>query len=130
MFTVINAENAAHRSEKFATMATRTRQEYLKDLVANHCTTTAIETTQKFSMFSKKKERGAGAARRGAAEAWQQRGAVVWQVVLDDSGQASRVDCLLAISADTLVLIEEHSREIVFVSPCKAVLGWAANTNR
>lgn len=27
---IINAENAAHRSEKFATMATRTRQEYLK----------------------------------------------------------------------------------------------------
>jgi signal-induced proliferation-associated 1 like protein 1 len=45
---VINAENAAHRSEKFVTMATRTRQEYLKDLVANHSTTTAIETSQKF----------------------------------------------------------------------------------
>ena len=27
---IINAEHAAHRSEKFATMATRTRQEYLK----------------------------------------------------------------------------------------------------
>jgi signal-induced proliferation-associated 1 like protein 1 len=51
---VINAENAAHRSEKFVTMATRTRQEYLKDLVANHCTTTAIETSQKFCKFSSK----------------------------------------------------------------------------
>ncbi|KAF4522715.1 hypothetical protein B566_EDAN012732 [Ephemera danica] len=130
---VINAENAAHRSEKFATMATRTRQEYLKDLVANHCTSTAIETNQKFSIMSfssKKKDRVGGTPRRGGAlEAFQQRGAVVWQVVLDDSGLSSKVECLLAISADTLVLIEEQSREIVFVSPCRSILGWSANAN-
>ncbi|NXN91153.1 SI1L3 protein, partial [Rhinopomastus cyanomelas] len=29
---VINGENAAHKSHKFRTMATRTRREYLKDL--------------------------------------------------------------------------------------------------
>jgi hypothetical protein len=45
---VINAENAAHRSEKFATMATRTRQEYLKDLANNYSSTTFVETGQKF----------------------------------------------------------------------------------
>jgi len=70
---VINAENAAHRqvdffsfsvlyvdkinktehvslirSEKFATMATRTRQEYLKDLATNYTTTTVVDTGQKF----------------------------------------------------------------------------------
>ncbi|NXW91480.1 SI1L3 protein, partial [Alopecoenas beccarii] len=32
---VINAENAAHKSDKFRTMATRTRQEYLRDLAEN-----------------------------------------------------------------------------------------------
>ncbi|NXD88757.1 SI1L3 protein, partial [Halcyon senegalensis] len=37
---VINAENAAHKSEKFHTMATRTRQEYLKDLAQNYVTNT------------------------------------------------------------------------------------------
>jgi signal-induced proliferation-associated 1 like protein 1 len=83
------------------------------------------------SFSSKKKDRVGGTPRRGGAlEACQQRGAVVWQVVLDDSGQSSKVECLLAISADTIVLIEEHSREIVFVSPCKSILGWSANTNR
>lgn len=46
--TVINAENAAHRSEKFATMATRTRQAYLKDLTLNHSSNTTIEPVQKF----------------------------------------------------------------------------------
>lgn len=45
---VVNAENAAHRSEKFVTMATRTRQEYLKELVSNHSSTTTVETGQKF----------------------------------------------------------------------------------
>lgn len=48
---VINAENAAHRSEKFATMATRTRQAYLKDLTLNHSTNTTIEPVQKFCKF-------------------------------------------------------------------------------
>jgi len=47
-FSVINAENATYRSEKFTTMATRTRQEYLKDLVANYCTNTPIDPRPKF----------------------------------------------------------------------------------
>ena len=33
---IINAENAVHRSKKFATMAARTRREALKDLVENY----------------------------------------------------------------------------------------------
>lgn len=48
---VVNAENAAHRSEKFVTMATRTRQEYLKDLVTNYSTSTPVDTGQKFCKF-------------------------------------------------------------------------------
>lgn len=51
-FIVINAENAAHRSEKFATMATRTRQEYLKDLANNYSTTTVVDQGQKFCKAS------------------------------------------------------------------------------
>ncbi|XP_068085355.1 signal-induced proliferation-associated 1-like protein 2 isoform X3 [Anabrus simplex] len=125
---VINAENAAHRSEKFATMATRTRQEYLKDLATNYTTSTVVETGQKFSMLSfhsKKKER----ARPRFLPDASQRGAILWQVVLDDSGQSALVDCFLGISTDTMVLIEERSREIVFVTPCKSILGWSAQTN-
>lgn len=49
---VINAENAAHRSEKFATMATRTRQEYLKDLANNYTTSTVVDPGQKFCKAS------------------------------------------------------------------------------
>lgn len=48
-FSVINAENAAHKSDKFLTMATRTRQEYLKDLATNYVTNTPIDTGSKLS---------------------------------------------------------------------------------
>uniref|UniRef100_A0A0A9ZCU3 Signal-induced proliferation-associated 1-like protein 2 n=1 Tax=Lygus hesperus TaxID=30085 RepID=A0A0A9ZCU3_LYGHE len=125
---VINAENAAHQSEKFVTMATRTRQEYLKDLVANYTTMTAIETNQKFSMLSfssKKKERWRPRFLPDEAQC----GAVCWQVVLDDCSQSTLVECFLAISSDSLVLIEETTREIIFVTPCKSILGWSTNTN-
>lgn len=50
---VINAENAAHRSEKFSTMATRTRQEYLKDLCSNYSSTSIVESGPKFCKFFK-----------------------------------------------------------------------------
>ncbi|XP_034256071.1 signal-induced proliferation-associated 1-like protein 2 isoform X2 [Thrips palmi] len=133
---VINAENAAHRSEKFATMATRTRQEYLKDLANNYTVTTLVKTGQKFSMLSfsskkskdKDKDRALARPPRFLPDATQ-RGALCWQVVLEDSGQSALVDCFLAISADSVVLVEERSREIVFVSPCSSVLGWAATGN-
>ena len=51
---VINAENAAHRSDKFVSMATRTRQEYLKDLATNYSTQTTIDSGSKFGKSDKK----------------------------------------------------------------------------
>lgn len=120
---IINAENAAHRSEKFATMATRTRQEYLKDLATNYITTNMIESGSKFSIFSggKKKDR----QRPKFSGSSMQRGAFCWQVILHDGGQF--VDAFLGISNDTFVLMEECSRQIVFVTPCRSILGWSTN---
>lgn len=46
---IVNAENAAHRSDKFVSMAVRTRQELLKDLAANYVTQTTLESGSKFS---------------------------------------------------------------------------------
>lgn len=123
---VINAENAAHRSEKFATMATRTRQEYLKDLCTNYCSTTLVETTAKFSLFpSKKKEK----VRPRFCGDRTQRAAFCWQVILHDSGMSALIECFLGISTDSLVLIEECSRQIVFVTPTRSILGWATSGN-
>ncbi|XP_031341496.1 signal-induced proliferation-associated 1-like protein 1 isoform X1 [Photinus pyralis] len=139
---VVNAENAAHRSEKFVTMATRTRQEYLKDLVSNFSSTTPVDTGQKFckltvpgyfyrnsfilAIFSSKKK---DKIRPRFIPDACQRGAILWQVMLDDSGQSQQIECLLGISTDTLALIEEQSRQIVFVTPCKSVLGWSPQTS-
>ncbi|XP_015591647.1 signal-induced proliferation-associated 1-like protein 1 [Cephus cinctus] len=123
---VINAENAAHRSEKFATMATRTRQEYLKDLTTNYSSATVVDTGQKFSMLSFSSKKKVPVRPRLSCDA-SQRGAICWQVILEDSNQ--NTDCYLGISVDTIVLIEEHSRQIVFVTPCVSVLGWHAQTN-
>lgn len=48
---MINAENAAHKSDKFRAMAVRTRHEYLKDLVTNYTTNTTVETGAKFGKW-------------------------------------------------------------------------------
>lgn len=123
---VINAENAAHRSDKFATMATRTRQEYLKDLATNHVTTTTVDTGPKFPMLSfgvKKKDRH---RMRFVPDAIV-RGAIVWQVQIEAHSPA--LDCFLGISVDTLVLIDEQTRDTVFACPCTSVLGWSSQTN-
>ena len=45
---VINAENAAYKSEKFTTMAKRTRYGYLEDLAQNHVSAQTLETPNKF----------------------------------------------------------------------------------
>ena len=48
---IMNAEIAAHKSEKFVSMATRTRHGYLMDLSTNHVTQTTIDSGSKFSEF-------------------------------------------------------------------------------
>nr|NVI76937.1 putative signal-induced proliferation-associated 1-like protein 2 isoform X2 [Cucujiformia] len=121
-----NGENAAHRSQKFVTMATRTRQEYLKEMVTNYSTSATIDTGQKFSIFSSKKKEKIRP--RFIADSCQ-RGAILWQVLLDDSGMREQIECFLGISFDTFVLVEEISRQIVFVTPCKSILGWSPQTN-
>lgn len=69
---IINAENAAHRSEKFRSMAQRTRHEYLKELAQKYITNTSINDLSGSSAGSKlvnsifggsKKSRSARASR-------------------------------------------------------------------
>lgn len=123
---VINAENAAHRSEKFATMATRTRQEYLKDLCNNFSSQTLVDSGQKLKIFPSKKKEPTKPRFKGDAS---QRGAFCWQVVLHDSGQSTQIESFLGISAETFVLIEESSRQMVFAASNRSILGWSTNGN-
>ncbi|XP_064173409.1 signal-induced proliferation-associated 1-like protein 2 isoform X1 [Anguilla rostrata] len=122
---VINGENAAHKSEKFRAMATRTRQEYLKDLAENFVGTATVDSAVKFSFITlgaKRKERAK--PRRGAH--LQSAGAVTWGVVARDFGQSADVQSLLAVSNEFIVLIEEESKNVVFNCSCRDVIGWTS----
>ncbi|KAM9113062.1 signal-induced proliferation-associated 1-like protein 3 isoform 3-T6 [Pangshura tecta] len=120
---VISAENAAHKSDKFHTMATRTRQEYLKDLAENCITATPIDSTGKFSLISltsKKKEKMK--ARAGAEQ--YSSGAIAWRVSAQDFAQGLEIQCILAISNEFIVLLDLGTRELVFNCFCGDVIGW------
>ncbi|XP_019728879.1 signal-induced proliferation-associated 1-like protein 2 [Hippocampus comes] len=125
----VNAENAAEKSEKFRSMATRTRQEYLKDLAENYVTTTPIDSSTKFPLLSlggkrKDKLKGAKGAELHSA------GALVWAVTVDggEDGEAGerKLPCLLGVSAESVVLIERCTRRVVFNCSCRDVIGWKA----
>ncbi|XP_077448425.1 signal-induced proliferation-associated protein 1 isoform X1 [Stigmatopora argus] len=126
---VVNAENAAEKSEKFRSMATRTRQEYLKDLAENYVTTTPIDSSTKFPLLSlggkrKDKLKGAKGAELHSA------GALVWAVMVDggEEGEAAehKLPCLLGVSAESVVLIQRCTRRVVFNCSCRDVIGWKA----
>ncbi|XP_015745397.1 signal-induced proliferation-associated 1-like protein 3 isoform X1 [Python bivittatus] len=124
---VINAENAAHKSDKFHTMATRTRQEYLKDLAENCVTSTPIDSTGKFnliSLASKKKEKTK--ARIGAEQ--YSAGAVVWRVLAQDYSQGAEMECVLGISNELVVLLDLAAKEVVFNCFCADVIGWTPDS--
>nr|XP_020491759.1 signal-induced proliferation-associated 1-like protein 3 isoform X1 [Labrus bergylta] len=122
---VINAESAAHKSEKFHTMATRTRQEYLRDLAENCVTSTPLDSAGKLnnliSLASKKRERAKAreGAELGAA------GAVAWRVQAQDfSGGGTELPCALGLSAEYILLTDCSTKEVVFNCFCADVIGW------
>ncbi|XP_052438492.1 signal-induced proliferation-associated 1-like protein 3 isoform X2 [Carassius gibelio] len=124
---IINAENAAHKSEKFHAMATRTRQGYLRDLAENCVSTTPLDTAGKLnnliSMASKRKERirPREGAEMGAL------GALIWRVLAQDfSGGGAELPCALAISNEYIVLADCSTKEVVFNCFCADVIGWTA----
>ncbi|XP_058242737.1 signal-induced proliferation-associated 1-like protein 2 isoform X3 [Hemibagrus wyckioides] len=122
---VINGENAAHKSEKFYAMATRTRQEYLKDLAENFVSTATVDSALKFSFITlgaKKKERVI--PRRYAH--LHSIGAIMWSVVAWDFCQSVDVHCLLGISNEFIVLIKEDSKHVIFNCSCRDVIGWTS----
>lgn len=126
----INAENAAERSGKFHAMATRTRQEYLRDLALNHATTSTLEASSSrlalIALAAKKREKAKAAKGAEAHSA----GALVWGVWARDCssrGPENKIPefrCLLGISAEFLVLIEVHEKRVVFNCSCRDILAW------
>ncbi|XP_043918205.1 signal-induced proliferation-associated 1-like protein 3 [Protopterus annectens] len=125
---LINAENAAHKSEKFHLMAIRTRQEYLKDLAENFITSTPIDSGGKFtliSLTSKKKEKNKP---RLGAELYSC-GTITWRVLAQDFAQGGEIDCMFGVSEEFIILIEQSSKEVVFNCLCGDVIGWTPDTS-
>uniref|UniRef100_A0A8C5A5D1 Signal-induced proliferation-associated 1 like 3 n=1 Tax=Gadus morhua TaxID=8049 RepID=A0A8C5A5D1_GADMO len=124
---VLNAETAAHKSDKFHTMATRTRQEYLRDLAENCVSGTPMDSAGKLnnliSLASKKRERARAreGAELGAA------GAVAWRVLAQDfSGGGAEMACALGLSEEYVLLVDQATKEVVFNCFCSDVIGWTA----
>lgn len=124
---VINAENAAHKSHKFCAMATRTRQEYLRDLAERHTTSTSIDPSGKFPFISlahKKKEK----TRPYDGAELRSLGAVTWQVYAEDHGNGGEIEALLAISNDFIILLDQDAKAVVFNCATKDAIGWTLSS--
>ncbi|KAM6961299.1 signal-induced proliferation-associated 1-like protein 1 [Aplochiton taeniatus] len=124
---VINAENAAHKSEKFGAMATRTRQEYLRDLAERHVTSTPVEPAGKFPFISlahKRRER----VRPYSGAELRSLGAVTWPVHAEDQVAGAERECLLAISNDFLILLDQEAKAVVFNCATRDVIGWSSGS--
>ncbi|XP_072345487.1 signal-induced proliferation-associated 1-like protein 2 [Scyliorhinus torazame] len=122
---VVNAENAAEKSAKFHAMATRTRQEYLKDLADNHVTTATLDSSSSklaaiISLPGKRKER----LRGSRAPELHSAGALVWNVTARLAQAPEEADCVLGVSNEFVVLLDQRLRSVVWNSSCRDVIGW------
>ncbi|XP_061898239.1 signal-induced proliferation-associated 1-like protein 1 isoform X2 [Entelurus aequoreus] len=124
---VINAENAAHKSEKFGAMATRTRQEYLRDLAERHVTNTPVEPTGKFPFISLAHKRREKVRPYSGAEL-RSLGAITWQVHAEDQVAGAERECLLAISNDFVILLDQEAKAVVFNCATRDVIGWSTGS--
>ena len=106
---------------------------WLQDLATNYVTNNSMDSGSKFPILtfsSRKKER----LKPKFFPDCVQGGAICWQVSVDDfSGGVGcavrQTDCLLGISADSLVLVEESTKECIWAVSCKAILGWTSSTS-
>uniref|UniRef100_A0A4W4DZI2 Signal induced proliferation associated 1 like 1 n=1 Tax=Electrophorus electricus TaxID=8005 RepID=A0A4W4DZI2_ELEEL len=121
---VINAENAAHKSDKFGAMATRTRQEYLRDLAERHVTSTLVEPSGKFPFISLAHKRKEKNRPYGAAEL-RSLGAITWVVHLEDQTAGAEREGLLAISNEFVIILDQETKALVFSCSVRDVIGWS-----
>ncbi|XP_062892586.1 signal-induced proliferation-associated 1-like protein 2 isoform X2 [Mobula hypostoma] len=122
---VVNAENAAEKSEKFHAMAIRTRQEYLKDLADNYVTTATVDSSSSklasiISLPTKKKERPRGSR----APELHSAGALVWIVTAHWVHSLDDMECILGISNEFVVLLDQKLQKVVLNCSCRDVIGW------
>ncbi|OQR68075.1 signal-induced proliferation-associated 1 protein 2-like, partial [Tropilaelaps mercedesae] len=141
---VINAENAAHRSHKFATMAQRTRQECIRDLATHLVLQTSLTegSNGRFSLLnsfggrSSKKDKASHVMAQRLSQLNQAgcyvpdrcvREAISWQVLVEDCGAGGvLIEAHLAISAESIAVVEASTGQVVFGAPTSTVLGFSS----
>ncbi|VIO98373.1 Rap/ran-GAP family protein [Brugia malayi] len=123
---IINAENAVHRSKKFAAMAARTRREALKEIAENfssaHPNDGPAKIASRFLVGSvKRKERSL--PRPVLSESLH--GALSWLVEVHDHSQNQSITCVLGLSSETLAILEMPSGQVICAIPTHSIIGWA-----
>ncbi|KAG7237280.1 hypothetical protein INR49_032613 [Caranx melampygus] len=108
-------------------MATRTRQEYLRDLAERHVTSTPVEPTGKFPFISLAHKRREKVRPYSGAEL-RSLGAVTWQVHAEDQVAGAERECLLAISNDFIILLDQEAKAVVFNCATRDVIGWSTGS--
>uniref|UniRef100_A0A1I7Y376 Rap-GAP domain-containing protein n=1 Tax=Steinernema glaseri TaxID=37863 RepID=A0A1I7Y376_9BILA len=122
---ILNAENAVQRSKRFAYLTSRTRREALKDLADKYVQPPVNEGAAKLAS----RILGGSVRRRERLlprpiNEYCLRGAFSWVVEVQDHSTGQRVQCVLGISVDTLVLLEPPSGATIFATSTQSVLGW------
>ncbi|VDK83949.1 unnamed protein product [Litomosoides sigmodontis] len=122
---IINAENAVHRSKKFAAMAARTRREALREVMENFASAPNDGPGKIASRFLvgsvKRKERSL--PRPVLSESLH--GALSWLVEVHDHSQNQSIACILGVSGETFAILEMPSGEVIFAIPTHSIIGWA-----
>ncbi|CAL4075107.1 unnamed protein product, partial [Meganyctiphanes norvegica] len=58
------------------------------------------------------------------------RGALSWPLSVHDSTTQQNVECVLGISYDSIVVVEESSASVIFAAPCRSVIGWTTKPSQ
>jgi hypothetical protein len=139
---LINACNASLRSEKFATMATRTRRQYLLDLCENSCTSITIDQANTSGLVGLLSKNWGGKRKEKPhlqASLVFTPGALVWNVaIVTREGKPlpfseehdTAMECMLVLAADLMAFVYTNTRENVLHIPTKDVSGWVQDGKR
>ena len=112
---IINGENAVHKSQRFTSMSTRTRQEYLRHLAEESMSGLPLEQAKggKFQSGSgRKKDRNA--KNKSNVSEYVPRGGLSWQVLVEDPGIGQHLSAVLAVSETMVLLVDETKKSVRF----------------
>ena len=136
---LINAECAAHHCQKFFSMSTRTRREYLSSLAKDSSSTQSLEGGGSGSLLSRirrqlttDKSRSTNMPMATTVDLLHLPGAMVWPVIVTNWGlgkEEQGVECLLALSHAGVVFLDPEQRTVRCNIPPDYVAGWSSVGN-